>query len=424
MLEKLITRNWGLKERLYNINEYERLGGFLALKKVLSLSPKEVIEEVKRSNLRGRGGGAFPTGVKWSFLPQGQFPRYLVVNGDEGEPGTFKDHALIENDPFRLIEGCIIASYAIQAEHCFIYIRGELEEEAKLLEDCIKQAKDKGYLGRNCFGKKGFNLEISVFRGAGGYICGEETALLNSLEGERGVPRLKPPFPAIKGLFGYPTIINNVETISYLTVIFEIGGDSFAQLGVEDEGGTRLICLSGDIKRPGVYEIRVGTPLKDIIYNIGGGPKEGKKIKAVFPGGISSLPLTPEELKLPYSVSGLKQVGSMPGSGGIIVIGDDICMVWVALRLAKFFHHESCGQCVPCSIGTGWLEFILKKIEGGESSKGDIQLIENITDNIFGKTLCPFGDAASMPIKTILNKFREEFITHIVEKRCPYRVVV
>ena len=361
--EPLLTRNWSVPDA-YRLPVYEQRGGYKAARKALGMTPADVIAEVKKANLRGRGGAGFPAGVKWGFINAAAPTKYLVVNADEGEPGTFKDRALMERDPHQLLEGCIIASYAIGAHHCYIYIRGELVKAAKNLTAAIAEARARGYLGKNCLGRP-FELEITVHRGAGAYICGEETALLESLEGKRGEPRLKPPFPAVVGAFGQPTIVNNVETISAVTHVLEMGGDAFAALGVPGDGGQRIFCLSGHVKKPGLYELAVGTPLRALIYEHGGGIREDRALKAVIPGGSSTPVLLPEHIDAPLSVEGLKAVGSMVGSAAVIVMDETTCVVRAMWRLAKFYHHESCGQCTPCREGTGWLERILWRIEAG-----------------------------------------------------------
>jgi NADH-quinone oxidoreductase subunit F len=410
--------------KYFHIDEYRRIdtfmeyGGYDAMKKALKMKPDEVIEEVKKANLRGRGGAGFPAGVKWGFVPkESDKPKYLVVNADEGEPGTFKDRLIMERGPHLLIEGIVIASYAIGANVCFIYIRGEFVNQARILEEAISEAHDKGYLGKNILGT-GLDLDVYVHRGAGAYICGEETALIESLEGKKGQPRLKPPFPAQVGVFSGPTIVNNVETIADVPYIIAHGGEKFASLGVEKDGGTRLFGLSGYVKKPGIYELPVGTNLKEIIYDHGGGIKDDRDLKAVIPGGSSTPILKPEEIDVAFSFDALAAIGTMAGSGAIIVIPAGVCMVKALLILADFYSHESCGQCTPCREGTEWLRKILRRIENGEGREGDLELILELCDNMMGKTICPLADAAGMPAISFINKFREEFEHHIREKTC------
>lgn len=418
-VERLVTRNFEVPDA-FRLPVYEQRGGYRAARKAaLSMQPAEIVAEVKAANLRGRGGAGFPAGVKWGFLPAGKEPRYLVVNADEGEPGTFKDRALIERDPHQLIEGCIIASFALGVHHCYIYLRGELERAYRVLQAAIGEARAKGYLGARPFAR-GHELEITVHRGAGAYICGEETALLESLEGKRGEPRLKPPFPATVGAFGAPTIVNNVETICALPHIVERGGAWFAGLGVEGDGGTRLFCLSGQVQRPGLYELPVGTPLRVLIFEHGGGPWAGRTVKGVIPGGSSTPVLGAEQLDAPLSCDGIRAAGSMIGSGAVIVMDDTTCMVRAAWRLAKFYHHESCGQCTPCREGTGWLERVLGRIEQGLGRDGDLELLDSIAANMSGTTICPMGDAAAMPVQGFLRRFRQEFEAHVQQGKCPF----
>jgi len=418
MEHKYLTRNFDNPDAL-TIEGYERSGGYKAARKALGMKPSEIIACVRDSNLRGRGGAGFPTGVKWGFLPNDGRPRYLVVNADEGEPGTFKDRQLMERDPHQLIEGIIISSYAIGSHHAFIYIRGELAKAAKILQKAIKEAEEKGYLGDRCFGSD-FSLKITVHRGAGAYICGEETALLQSIEGKRGEPRLKPPFPASVGAFKLPTIINNVETISAIPHVISMGGKAYAELGVEKEGGTRIFCLSGHIQKPSLYELPVGFNLKSLIYEIGGGIRGGKKLKSVFPGGSSTPVLRAEEIDIPCSIEGVLKAGSMIGSGAIVVMDETTCMVRVAWRLARFYRHESCGQCTPCREGTWWLQQTLQRIEYGSGTKEDLKIVERICQGMSGTTICPFGDAASMGVGSYIKKFREEFEEHVTKGKCPY----
>jgi len=406
----------------WTIQTYEQKHeGYVAMKQALNLDPNAVIEEVKTSGIRGRGGAGFPAGLKWSFMPKDtadrKFTRYLVINGDEGEPGTFKDRAILEYNPHQLIEGCIIASYAMQANTCYVYIRGEFLWLIEKLEAAIAQAKEKGYLGKNILGS-GFDLEILVHRGAGAYICGEETALLNSLEGRRGEPRVKPPFPAAKGAFGQPTTINNVETIAAVPPIMRMGGAEYAKLGTPKNSGTRIFGISGHIKRPGLYELPLGLPLDFILNELAGGSSTGKKIKAVIPGGASAPVFSEAEFSTPMDFDSVRNAGSMAGSGGIIVLDEDTCMVQACLRLIRFYAHESCGQCTPCREGCNWMEMILHRIEHGEGKMEDLDLLASLTPRIAGRTLCALGDAACGPMESMLKKFRHEFEHHITHKTC------
>ncbi len=403
---KIITQNFDV-ENAWDINVYIERGGYRALQKALSMKPEEIVEEVKKACLRGRGGAGFPAGVKWGFIPKDVEPRYLCVNADEGEPGTFKDRNILEKDPHRLIEGIVITCYAVRVHKAFIYIRGEWGKIAKKLEKAIMEAEQKGFVGKNILGT-GFSLEIVVHRGAGAYICGEETALMESIEGKRGLPRIKPPFPATKGVFGFPTIINNVETLSNIPSIVLNGGEWFANIGVPGDGGTRLFAVSGHVEKPGVYELPVGTKLKDIIFTWAGGVKDGKSLKAVFPGGISAPILTSEELDVSADYSSLQKIGSMLGSGAIVVMDENTLMIEVLDRVISFFHHESCGQCTPCREGTSILERKIKKAMKGESSLEDIDFIEKIANSMVGRCLCPLGDACGMQVVTIIKKFRNE----------------
>jgi NADH-quinone oxidoreductase subunit F len=393
-----------------------KMNGYEAAKKVLAgLTPDQVIEEVKKANIRGRGGAGFPMGMKWSFIPKNSDkPKYLVCNADESEPGTCKDRQIIRYTPHLLIEGLIIGSYAIGCNHAYVYIRGEYVREALLLEEAIEEAYARNFLGKNIFGSS-FSLDITVHRGAGAYICGEETGLLNSLEGRRGEPRVKPPFPAISGAFSCPTAVNNVESISNVPHIIRMGGEEFAKLGkIDKSGGTRLLSLSGHINKPGVYEARAGSmTLRQIIDGFGGGMWKGKKLKAVIPGGSSSPVLTADEVDVVYDVEPLMKIGTMMGSAAIMVIDEDTDMVKLLLRITKFYAHESCGQCTPCREGCHWMESILHKIIHGEGKPTDIDLLVDVAGNIGGKTLCALGDAAAMPVQSFVKKFRSEFEAYV-----------
>ncbi len=417
MMEKIL-----LKTEAADIEAYIKAGGYQALRKALAMKSEDVTAEVKKSNLRGRGGAGFPTGLKWSFIPKANTkPRYLVCNADESEPGTFKDRELILKNPHLLIEGLAIASYAIGAKQCYIYIRGEFAKETGLLSDCVNEASKRGYLGNNIL-SSGFDLNIAVHRGAGAYICGEETALLESIEGKRGLPRLKPPFPAVVGLFGCPTVINNVETLASVPAIIEKGGDWYSKLGAGKSAGTKLFSVSGPVKKPGVYEIELGMPFKKFLEDYAGGMLEGSKLKAVIPGGSSVPVLTAAEaLKMNLDYESVQQAGSMLGSGGIIILDDKACMVETLLVLAKFYHHESCGQCTPCREGGGWIEKLLRKLEAGKGKEGDIALIYSIAENMLARTLCPLGDALAMPVMSFITKFRPEFEAHAAGNGCGKR---
>ncbi len=393
-----------------------KMNGYEQAKRVFAgVTPDQVIEEVKKSNIRGRGGAGFPMGMKWSFIPKNsEKPKYLVCNADESEPGTCKDRQIMRYTPHLLIEGLIIGSYAIGCHHAYIYIRGEYVREAKLLNEAIDEAYAKGFLGKNIFGSN-FQLDVTVHRGAGAYICGEETGLLNSLEGKRGEPRVKPPFPAISGAFSCPTAVNNVESIANVPHIMRMGGDEFAKLGkVDKSGGTRLLSLSGHVKKPGVYEAQAGSlTLRQIIEDLGGGVLNDKKLKAVIPGGSSSPVLTADEIDVVYDVEPLSKIGTMMGSAAIMVINEDTDMVKLLLRITKFYAHESCGQCTPCREGCHWMESIIHKILHGEAQSTDIDLLVDVAGNIAGKTLCALGDAAAMPVQSFVKKFRSEFEAYV-----------
>jgi NADH-quinone oxidoreductase subunit F len=406
---------------------YREHGGYASVEKAMNtLTPDEVTEEVKKSGLRGRGGAGFPTGMKWSFLakPEG-VPRYLVVNADESEPGTFKDRYLMEFLPHTLIEGIVTSCYALGAKACYIYIRGEYAWIPKILEQAIEEARAAGFVGKNILGK-GVDVEIYVQRGAGAYICGEETALLESLEGKRGNPRIKPPFPAVKGLWGCPTVVNNVETIAAVAPIINMGGDEYAKIGVGRSTGTKLISACGNINKPGVYEISMTESVEEFIYSdkFCGGIKNGKRLKACIPGG-SSVPILPANLLLKTAKGETRYMnyeslsdggfatGSMLGSGGFIVLDEDQCIVKNTYTLARFYRHESCGQCSPCREGTGWMEKLLKRLDAGQGKMEDIDLLWDIQRKIEGNTICPLGDAAAWPVAAAIRHFRDEFEWHI-----------
>ncbi len=395
------------------------LGGYTGLAKALrEHKPDEVIEIVKKSGLRGRGGAGFPTGMKWGFVPkQNGKPVYLCINADESEPGTFKDRLIIEKDPHQLIEGTIISAYALDCHQAFVYIRGEFFYGSEVLNKAASEAYEKGYLGKNILGS-GFDLDLAVHRGAGAYICGEETALLESIEGKRGHPRLKPPFPAVVGLYGSPTVINNVETIANISHIINNGAEWYAAIGVERNTGTRLFGVSGHVKRRGVYELPMGTPLRELIYEHCGGMQNGRKLKAVVPGGSSVPVLTADQVDVPLDFDSIAKAGSMLGSAGVIVMDDSTCMVKAALRISKFYAEESCGQCTQCREGTEWIHRILSRLENGNGKRGDLELLLDICANMKGRTICPLSDAAAMPIESYIQKFYDEFAAHIQEQRC------
>ncbi|MFW6140462.1 MAG: NADH-quinone oxidoreductase subunit NuoF [Acidobacteriota bacterium] len=413
MPEKVLTRDFEVKH-LYKIDVYLKKGGYKTLTKVLkNLEPEDVLKEVKAAHLRGRGGAGFPAGVKWGFVPKEvEKPKYLCVNADEGEPGTFKDKYIMTHNPHMLLEGIVITCFCVGIHTAFIYIRGEYENIAQRLENAISEAEDKGFAGKNIL-KTGFDLSITVHRGAGAYICGEETALLESLEGKRGHPRLKPPFPAAIGLFSSPTVINNVETLSNIPHIMEKGADWFVNQGLPEDGGTRIFGVSGKVKKPGIYELPIGTSLKELIYTHAGGMKSGKKLKAVIPGGMSSPLLKPDEIDIPMDCESLMKADSMLGSGAVIVLDEDVSIIEVLRKITQFYSHESCGQCTPCRIGNSWIHKIVSRIYKGDGRKGDLDTIERLANNMLGKTLCPLGDAAAMPILAVVKKFRKELESEI-----------
>jgi NADH-quinone oxidoreductase subunit F len=396
-------------ESSFRLEAYAGRGGYEAAgKAVRTMTPQQVMDEVKKANLRGRGGAGFPAGQKWAFVPQcDDRPKYLCVNADEGEPGTFKDRAIMTRNPHLLIEGIILTCYAVGIHTAFIYIRGEYEAIALRLEEAIGEARAKGFLGEGIFGS-GFGLEALVHRGAGAYICGEETALLESTEGKRGLPRLKPPFPASVGLFGAPTVINNVETIANIPLIFRYGAEAFVAQGLPRDGGTRIFGVSGAVRKPGLYDLPVGTPLRKIIDDWAGGVAEGQAIKAVVPGGLSAPFLTPDELDVTMDYESLAKARSMLGSAGVIVIGDRTPMIEVLKIAARFYAHESCGQCTPCRVGTTWIKKIAERLAAGRGAAGDLELIRHLAEGMKGRTLCPMGDAAALPILSIVEKFGAE----------------
>jgi NADH-quinone oxidoreductase subunit F len=426
MGQKLLIDKVGIEGIRY-YDEYRKNGGYASVEKAFKMAPADIVEEVKKSGLRGRGGAGFPTGMKWSFLakPEG-VPRYLVCNADESEPGTFKDRFLMEYIPHLLIEGLIVSSFALGSNRTYIYIRGEYAWIVDILEQAIEEARTNGLLGKNILGT-GFDCEIYVQRGAGAYICGEETALLESLEGKRGNPRIKPPFPAVKGLWDSPTVVNNVETLAAVVPIINMGGDAYSEIGIGKSTGTKLISACGNINKPGVYEIDMTISVEEFLYSdeYCGGIANGKRLKACIPGG-SSVPILPANLLLKTAKGETRMMtyesladggfatGSMMGSGGFIVLDEDQCVVRHTLTLARFYRHESCGQCSPCREGTGWMEKILKNIEYGKGKMSDIDLLWDIQRRIEGNTICPLGDAAAWPVAAAIRHFRDEFEWHVL----------
>jgi NADH-quinone oxidoreductase subunit F len=425
MSEKVLLARVG-RGNSRSIETYLEDGGYSALRTVLTggWTPEKLTDEVKKAGLRGRGGAGFPTGLKWTFVPKDTKgkPVYLLCNADESEPGTFKDRLLMEEDPHQVLEGVILSSYAIKCRSAYIYIRGEFYLGARILNRAIEEAYAKGYLGENILGS-GYSLDVTVHRGAGAYICGEETGLIESLEGKRGQPRIKPPFPAVWGVFGCPTIVNNVETLACVVHIVNRGAEWFSKIGRnEKNSGPKLYCLSGHVNRPGVYEAPMGLQMKELLFgaDFGQGMKDGRKVKAVIPGGASAAMLTPEEIEdCPLDFDGLAAKKSMLGSAAIIVMNEDTCIVNAAQNLAKFFSHESCGQCTPCREGTPWLHKILTRIENGEGRLQDIDLLEKISNQMAnGMTICVFADAAIAPVLSSIGKFRDEFRYHVENKHC------
>jgi NADH-quinone oxidoreductase subunit F len=403
----------GAEEKpLTSLRSYREAGGFAMLERARGMEPQAVLDELLAANVRGRGGAGFPMGKKASFLAKGTGrPTYLVVNADESEPGTFKDREIMFSVPHRLIEGCLITAHAIGSEHVFIYLRGEYLAEFELLRNALEEVRKAKLLG---------GVTIVVHRGAGAYICGEETALLESLEGKRGQPRSKPPFPAVAGVYASPTLVNNVETIATVPLIVEMGGAKYAKLGVANSSGTRVFSLSGNVVNGGNFELPLGTSLRELIYDIGGGIPDGRALKAVIPGGSSVPVLTADQVDTPLDFDAMAEAGSMLGSGAVIVIDDRCCMVQLGLRVAQFYMHESCGKCTPCREGTRWMVSLLHKIEDGHASQGELDLLLSVCDRILGKCLCPLGDAAAMPIASYVDKFRDEFQAHLDSGACPF----
>jgi len=421
MAEKILLRHEDVPD-IIKLEVYEQDGGYRSARKALTeSSPQELIDLVKASSLRGRGGAGFPAGVKWGFLPKDNPVRYLCVNADESEPGTFKDRQIIDNNPHLLLEGALISAYAIQSHQAYIYIRGEFVRGARILEKAIAEAYAAGHFGRDIYGS-GYDLDIVVHRGGGAYICGEETALINSIEGRRGYPRVKPPFPALYGVFGAPTIVNNVETLSCLPAIVGRGADWFRSIGPEKCPGPKLYGVSGHVNKPGVYELPMGMSLREVIEVHAGGVWKGKRLKAVIPGGSSVPVLKASEIDVAMDFESMAKAGTMLGSAGVIVMDEDTCMVRALQTLTKFYHHESCGQCTPCREGTGWMHRIATRLEEGGAREGDVDLLAQVADNILGNTVCPLGDAAAMPVASFVKQFRDEFDEHLRLGGCPQRL--
>ncbi len=412
---KVISRRFG--QGAAAIDKYIQLDGYKAVQQALEQGPEMsnwIINTMKASGLRGRGGAGFPTGMKWSFVPKtSEKPKYVLVNGDESEPGTCKDHVIFLHDPHAVIEGTMIAGLAIGAKMGFIYLRGEYRYLLKIVEKAVADAYAKGFLGRNIFGREGVDFDIITQTGAGAYEVGEESALMESLEGKRGIPRIKPPFPAVVGLYGGPTVINNAETIAAAPHILLMGGEPYARLGSERNGGTRLFGISGHVERPGVYELPMGYSLRKAIYDVAGGIKDGKQLKAVVPGGSSCPILTADEIDVGLDFDQMAKAGTMLGSGGIVVLDETVSMVEFALRVIKFYQHESCGWCIPCREGTDWIKKTLTRVYNGGGTIKDIDNVQYLADNMMGRTFCPLGDAAAMPTLAFVKKFRKEFEDYI-----------
>jgi NADH-quinone oxidoreductase subunit F len=410
------------KRDLTKLGEYEAVGGYASLRKAIGMERQTVLDELLAANVRGRGGAGFPMGRKASFLPKpGDTPKpiYLVANADESEPGTFKDRELMVRVPHMFVEGIAIASYTIGANQAFVYLRGEYLTEFEIMRAALEEAQAQGYVGKDVLGS-GWDLTVVIHRGAGAYICGEETALLDSLEGRRGQPRTKPPFPAISGLYASPTLINNVETLATVPKIIELGGAAYARLGVENSAGTRVFSLSGNVVNGGNYELELGTSLRELIYDIGGGIPGGRELKAIIPGGSSVPVLAAAEVDTPLDFDSMARAGTMLGSGAVIVIDDRCCMVQLGLRVAQFYMHESCGKCTPCREGTRWMVQLLRRIEDGAAEQGELDTLLDACDRILGNCLCPLGDAAAMPVASYVAKFRDEYQRHVDEGGCPF----
>ncbi|HWR36330.1 MAG TPA: NADH-quinone oxidoreductase subunit NuoF [Clostridia bacterium] len=415
---KAISWRWG--KGAANIDRYLELDGYKAVQKAIQMGSEGIINEMKASNLRGRGGAGFPAGMKWSFVPkESAKPKYILCNGDESEPGTCKDRMIFEHDPHSVIEGVMIAGLAVGAKTGYIYLRGEYRYLSDIMMKAIKDAYARGFLGKNIFGT-GHDFDVHWHGGAGAYEVGEESALMESLEGKRGVPRIRPPFPAVVGLWGGPTVINNAETLASVPHIFMMGGEKYAAIGTPKNGGTRLFGISGCVERPGVYELPMGYSLRKMIYEVAGGVWKGRKLKAVVPGGSSTPVLLPEEIDIGMDFDQCMKAGTMLGSAGVVVLDDTVCMVKFALRTMAFYRHESCGWCIPCREGTDWLKKTLVRFHAGGGIKKDIDNIQYLAENMLGRTFCPLGDAAAMPTIAFVKKFRKEFEDHLEGRPCPY----
>jgi NADH-quinone oxidoreductase subunit F len=414
MATELVLGGAGERD-LTKLAEYEAIGGYGALVKARGMTPQAVIDELIASELRGRGGAFFPTGRKWAFIPkpdQNPNPHYLVVNADESEPGSFKDNEIMARVPHRFIEGCLITAHAVESTHVFIYIRGEYTGPYEVLTAALRELRKRKELLAD--------VRIVVHRGAGAYICGEETALLESLEGKRGQPRTKPPYPAIQGLYASPTVVNNVETIATVPPIIELGGVEYAKLGVPDSRGTRVVSISGHVERPGNYEIENGTSMRELIYGLGGGILGARQLKAVIPGGSSTVILRHDEIDVGYDFDSLLALNTAMGSAGVVVLDDRCCMVQLGIRISEFYEHESCGKCTPCREGTRWMTQILRRLEAGDAEQSELDLLLDVCDRINGKCLCPLGETAAVAVASYVDKFRSEFQTHIDEAGCPF----
>jgi NADH-quinone oxidoreductase subunit F len=417
-LTPVLSDNWD-QIRSWQLSSYQRSGGYDALRKALAMQPADVVATVKDSGLRGRGGAGFPTGMKWQFIPQDNpNPKYLVVNADESEPGTCKDIPLMMATPHTLVEGVVIASYAIRASVAFIYVRGEVLHVIRRLQQAVQEAKDAGYIGTNILGS-GYDLDVVVHAGAGAYICGEETALLDSLEGRRGQPRLRPPFPAVAGLYGCPTVINNVESIASVPAIIKNGPDWFSSMGTEKSKGMTLYSLSGHVTRPGQYEAPLGITLRELL-DLAGGVREGHELKFWTPGGSSTPLLTSEHLDVPLDYEGVGAVGSMLGTKALQIFDDSVCVVRAVLRWTEFYKHESCGKCTPCREGTWWLVQILERLEKGQGSDEDLDVLLDLSENILGRSFCALGDGATAPITSSIAHFKDEYLAHFENGGCPF----
>jgi len=414
---KVLTEGIGEAD-LRDLSVYRKRGGYKQFARALKdLQPADVLEAADKSGLRGRGGAGFPTGKKWSFLPSNDRPRYLVCNCDEAEPGTFKDHMLLEETPHLVLEGILLGAYGIGSHHAYMYIRGEFKRGYEIFMTAVREAREAGFIGKNVLGS-GYDLEVTVHRGAGAYICGEETALLNSLEGKRGEPRLKPPFPAVAGLYGMPTVVNNVETLAYLVPILERGAEWFAAAGTERSKGYKIISISGHVKKPGNYEVPLGIPVRELL-EIAGGLRDGRKLMAIQPGGGSSACIFEEHLDLPYDYESLAKAGTMLGSGAMVVMDDTTDFVRAAFNLVRFFAHESCGQCTPCREGGHWLETVLHRFVEGRALDSDIDMLRKVGHQITGINLCPLGDSIEPFLLSVLNRFPEQFEARVVQRGVP-----